>query len=128
MTYDDLFGVVTSCEPIGDPAFMLSVPVEQFRDSYVFLVPNQYLQNYLNIIAPVGTEFMLDGQMVTIDPIPGACTEDNVCWATKTLPLGDGTHSIESTNNASFGIMIHGYDDDVSYGYPGGLDLKTLND
>ena len=124
---DDLFGGTTKqCEPIGDPAFMLAAPVEQFRDSYVFLVPNEYLQNFLTITAPVGPELVLDGQPVALDPIPGACTADNTCWATKTVSLGDGTHSINSTNKESFGIMVHGYDDDVSYGYPAGMGLKDL--
>ena len=129
VTYDDgVFGSQTSCEPIGDPAFILAVPVEQFRENYVFLSPNQYLQDYVNIIAPVGTQMLLDGTQ-TVQPaaIPGACTDDGTCWGTTTLSLSDGTHSIESVTGEAFGVVVYGYDDDVSYGYPGGLDLETLN-
>lgn len=118
-----------SCEPVGDPAFILAVPVEQFRDSYVFLSPSEYLQDYVNVIAPVGTQMLLDGsQTVTPTAIPGACTDDGICWGASTLSLQDGTHTITSTTGEAFGVVVYGYDDDVSYGYPGGLDLKDLSD
>ncbi len=119
-----LFG---SCEPIGDPAFILAVPVEQFRDEYVFLAPQKYLQDYANIIAPTGATMVLDGtQTITVAPIPGACTDDGTCWGATTLNLSDGTHTITSSSGQPFGVVVYGYDDDVSYGYPGGLDLKDL--
>ena len=126
---EGVFGPQKSCEPIGDPAFILGVPIEQFRSSYVFLIPNQYLQDYVNVITPVGTQLIVDGtQTVEAVPIPAACSTDGTCWATATLELTDGTHSIESLNGEAFGVVVYGYDDDVSYGYPGGLDLKTIND
>ena len=113
------FGPQKTCEPIGDPAFILGVPMEQFRSSYVFLIPNQYLQDYVNVIAPVGTQLIVDGnQTVEANPIPAACSADGTCWATATLELTDGTHSIESLNGEPFGVVVYGYDDDVSYGYP----------
>ena len=62
---EDLFGDTTSCEPIGDPALILAVPVEQFRDEYIFLAPNNYLLDYLNIIAP---SCMMMMTMVKINP------------------------------------------------------------
>ena len=58
---EGVFGPQKSCEPIGDPAFILGVPIEQFRSSYVFLIPNQYLQDYVNVITPVGTQLIVDG-------------------------------------------------------------------
>ena len=128
VTVDDLFGSTTSCEPIGDPALILAVPVQQFRDEYIFLAPNNYMQDYLNVIAPVGSQVTLDGaQNITLTAIPGACSGDTgVCWASATLSLTDGVHSIGSADGTSFGIFVYGYDDDVSYGYPGGLSLEAL--
>jgi hypothetical protein len=115
------FGPVGSCEPIGDPAFMLAVPVEQFRDEYIFLAPPKYLNDYLTIIMPAGASVLLDGsETVTGNTIP------TTTWTSKTIPITDGVHRIESTNGTKFGIMVHGHDDDVSYGYPGGMALEDL--
>jgi hypothetical protein len=111
------------CEPIGDPAFILAPPVEQFLSEYVFLVPNQYVNDYLGVVAPAGAQIILDGnQTLALQPIgPGAA------WSTVVLPISDGTHTISSVNEVKFGIVVHGYDDDVSYGYTGGLGLATLD-
>ena len=35
--------------------------VEQFREEYVFLSPNKYLEDYINIVASVGAQVQLDG-------------------------------------------------------------------
>jgi hypothetical protein len=115
--------VSSSCEPIGDPAFILAVPVEQFRNEYVFLAPNKYLQDFANVIAPYGADVLLDGTSIAskLKPIP------NSAYSVAQLPISDGVHTIESADESGIGIVVYGYDDDVSYGYPGGMSLKTLN-
>ena len=40
------------------------------------------------------------------------------------LKVGDGVHSLDAS--APVGVVVYGYDDDVSYGYPAGLDLDDL--
>lgn len=110
-----------SCEPIGDPAFILAAPVEQFRDQYLFLVPNKYYLDYLNVIAPVGASIVLD------NGAPISLTAINGQWSTARLPIADGVHTIQSTGGEKFGIVVYGFDDDVSYGYPGGMALEKLN-
>jgi hypothetical protein len=121
--------VLRLCEPIGDPAMFLAVPMEQFRSEYIFLAPSNYLQDFLNVIAPVGTSIVLDdNQTLPMVPIPEACSATSgVCWAVAKVSLSDGTHSIASTGGEKFGIAVYGYDDDVSYGYPGGMALEALN-
>lgn len=110
-----------SCEPIGDPAFILAAPVEQFRNEYLFLVPNKYYLDYLNVIAPVGATIILD------NGTPISLTQINSQWAAARLPIADGVHTIQSTAGEKFGIVVYGFDDDVSYGYPGGMALEKLN-
>ena len=56
-----------SCQPIGDPAFILSVPVEQFRKDYVFLAPNAYKEDYVNIVAPGSAQVTMDGNPIGED-------------------------------------------------------------
>ena len=111
------------CAPIGDPAMMLAVSEEQFMDSYVFLTPDAYLTDYLNVIAP------LDAQKVVLD--------NNQINPSSFVPIGmsgygvfrtavaDGIHQIWS--DKKIGIVVYGYDDDVSYGYPGGMGLLELD-
>jgi len=111
------------CAPIGDPAMMLAVSKEQFMDSYVFLTPDAYLTDYLNVIAP------LDAQKVVLD--------NNQINPSSFVPIGmssygvfrtavsDGIHQIWS--DKKIGIVVYGYDNDVSYGYPGGMGLLELD-
>jgi len=107
------------CESIGDPAMMLLVPTNQWRKEYVFLTPNSYLDDYINIVAEPGTTVMLDGTELSqggFQPVPGSTYR---VYRTK---VGDGVHVLKATGgNAS--VIVYGYDDDVSYGYPGGVGL-----
>jgi hypothetical protein len=106
---------------IGDPAFTLVVPTDQFLDSYVFLTPNKYSDDYINLTGPNGTNFLLDGAPVTgvYTPIPGPGG-----MGVYQLPIADGVHSVTADN--PFGLTVYGYDCDVSYAYPGGLRLESL--
>ncbi len=104
---------------IGDPAFTLAVPVAQFRQDYIVLTPTEYVEDYMNIIAPTGTTVTLDGR-----PIGGLLPMGNSGFSTVQLPVPDGTHRLQS--DQPFGLVAYGYDCDVSYAYPGGLNLQTL--
>ena len=109
-----------TCEPVGDPALILAVPVEQYRSKYVFLTPTNFKDDYVNIIAPNGASVDMDGQMVPpglFSPIQG--TEYRVAR----LMVSDGAHRIDASQPV--GVIVYGYDDDVSYGYPAGLDLTA---
>ena len=39
------------------------------------------------------------------------------------LTVSDGVHRIDASEPV--GVIVYGYDDDVSYGYPAGLDLTA---
>ncbi len=106
----------------GDPSMAVSVPTEQFRTSYLFVASPTYDTNFVNVIAPAGTEITLDG-----DPIPVsefvAIGSTGYSVARHELPKL-GVHSI--SGEAAFGIMVYGYGRFTSFMYPGGLDLKRL--
>lgn len=103
---------------IGDPAFLINVPTEQFREDYLVLTPSQYQQDFLTIIAPPGTNVDLDGR-----PVTAARTRVGA-WEVMRVPAPDGAHRIVADDN--IGLYAYGYDCDVSYAYPGGLNLDSL--
>ncbi len=103
---------------IGDPAFTLGVPVEQFLDEYTFLTPPHYVEDYVNIIFKPGTQVLLDGA-----PVMGEMHNLGE-WAVIQMTVPDGVHTV--TAPEPFGLTAYGYDCDVSYAYPGGLELKDI--
>jgi len=147
----------------GDPAFILGVPVEQFREDYVFLCPDKYEYDFANIVVPVGAAVVLDDEPLpredfepiadgdfavlrlavddgihtvrSVAPREGECTSTNDCEA----ELGDGWKCIRPPTaeegdvgecegpRPKIGVTVYGYDQYVSYGYPGGLNLKRIN-
>lgn len=113
----------SDCSPndanIGDPSFIIAVPVEQFRKEYVFLVPTKYASNYLSVIAPSDAEVLLDSK-----PISGAQWATVGAFKVGRMPISEGSHTLSSSKDA--GIIVYGWDWYVSYGYPGGMKTETI--
>ncbi|NOZ01882.1 MAG: hypothetical protein GXP54_08345, partial [Deltaproteobacteria bacterium] len=135
----------------GDPAFILTVAAEQFRTEYVFLSPDKYMFDCVNIIAPAGVPVFLDGkelkaENLTFRPIReiqkelkeqgleqpsdlGLAFGDYSLvgqgkWGVYRLVVSDGVHT--ATSEKPFGVIAYGYDQYVSYGYPAGMNLEDL--
>ncbi len=106
----------------GDPAFILAVPVEQFRKDFVFLAPDKYAFDYVNIIAPATATIVFDEARFpdVWEPIG-----DGREWKTARWAISDGTHFIEA--DEPIAVIVYGYDQYVSYGYPGGLNLDIVD-
>jgi hypothetical protein len=108
---------------IGDPAMSVVVPFEQFLDEYQFLTPDTYRYDFLTFTAksPTDPQIEMDGVAVplTWSTLPGS----DLRFAR--VRVEDGPHRV--TGNVPFGIEVHGYDCNVSYAYPGGLRLETIN-
>lgn len=107
----------------GDPSFILAVPVEQFRGDFVFLVPDKYAYNYVSLIAPVTATVDFDNGPVPATWEPVASGET---WQVARFPVGAGVHFILADQPLS--IIVYGYDQYVSYGYPGGLNLDVMTE
>jgi hypothetical protein len=128
----------------GDPAFLLLVPNEQFRQDYVFLAPNKYAFDYVTIVAPAAAKVWYVPPKP--DPVPADyCLEvDPARIRESCAPLGEDQFKLIGTGKyktAKFlvadgvsrlhadqpvGVYVYGYDQYVSYGYAGGLDIKDL--
>jgi len=104
---------------LGDPAFLLPVASSQLRTDYNFLVPEGYTENWVSIVLPTGATAELDGTAVTATPTTIAGTT----WQIVRVEVAPGTHRLVSS--APSGLYVYGYGCDVSYAYPGGLNLDT---
>jgi hypothetical protein len=110
----------------GDPAMALAVPVEQFRTDYLFDAPTSYESNYVDVLAPMGAQVMLDGVPLAFTPIGSTGYGLSRVTPLSNGPSGDGSHAI--TGDMAFGISVYGYGQYTSYWYPGGLNLTTVID
>ncbi len=125
----------------GDPALTQLVPVDQYRRNYSFLTPDSYHADYVTVIYNPSSTISLDGTDITTFMACAGSGNSN-CLAEPaeaiagtafdfmTLRLSRGAHTMDSEMVANpaaagerFGIFNFGYDDYVSYAYPGGLDL-----
>src|SRR5690554_217732 len=115
-----MIGGQTSQSGNGDPAFLLPPAVQQFRQDYVFLVPDQYAMNFVTLIAPTGVDIELDGNTIaasTFTPVGG-----NSSWSHRLVEsLSGGVH--HATAAQPFGVVVHGMDNYISYAFSGGIIL-----
>jgi hypothetical protein len=139
--------------PGGDPSLVIVPPIEQFRNSYVFLTPDKYAFDFVRIIAAPGTGVALDGRFVADiptcvrEPADGLSEVERggpptlVVYScqlsfpkidmTKPRPdnlsLGqqnDGVHRVLA--NQPVGVLVDGFDYFVSYGYAAGTELSFI--
>lgn len=131
-------------ENYGDPDFVIGVPTLQYLDDYVFFTDPTYPETNVVVVRGRG----LDGAFkdVVLDcagALPGwtPITAD-LEYARYDLMTGDfmpvgacstGVHRIHS--DAPFGLWVWGWGTllstpptpNVSYGFPGGMDVKPIN-
>lgn len=104
----------------GDPSLSFGIPVEQYRDDYVLLVPAQYNANFFAISAPTGGTVNLDGVDVT----------NQLTWTASgqfkvgRIPVTAGQHRL--TCPQTCGVEAEGWSAAVSYLYAGGLNLDQI--
>ena len=108
---------------LGDPAIGFIPPVDQFRSRYTFLTPDTYSWDMVTVVAQAGGwgTITLDEQPL---PEPTPLNGGDMVYAR--FLVEDGPHYIESPSH-KFGIEVYGYDCRISYVYPGGLSLGSIN-
>lgn len=133
--------------PGGDPSLIWVPPVEQWRNRYLFLVPNKYAFDFLLIAAPSTASLIYDGlpidEVLTCErepigrqvPSGGSAPVEYLavrCQLSFPMPGGaglqdDGVHSLASAGGEPIGLVVWGWDSFVSYGYPGGSNVDRIN-
>jgi len=114
----------------GDPYMVLMVPVEQFRQDYVFLVDTSYDQDFAKLVRPSGAA--VDVECVGVVPENRWTPIGNSGWDWATIDMNPGEGvCAPGTNTASaaqgFGVTVSGQSSAASYAYPGGLALEAIN-
>lgn len=110
----------------GDPAMIALPAVAQFQTRYVFLVPDGYAANYVTVVRVVGADVTRDGVSVAAANWRPLGTLEGVDYEYVALSVPPGAHLVESDEPC--GIVSVGYDQDVSYGYPGGSGLEIISE
>jgi len=122
--------LVTQKASGGDPEFVIFPPVEQYRKDYIFLTPTTFTEDFVVISAPKGATVELDGVKVNME-FGGPCTRNQIGTINKKTynalicSVKDGAHKVKASEPV--GIMVYGYYNVGSYGYPGGSDMKKIN-
>jgi len=129
----------------GDPDFVTSVPPEQYLRQYVFFADPTYPESNLVVIRSKGTDgFFKDVSLDCSGPLTGwqPIGNGDYEFARKDLMTGNfagvggcstGRHEIKS--DAPFGLWVWGwgtpqtssFTENVSYGYPGGMNVAPIN-
>jgi hypothetical protein len=111
----------------GDPAMSMEVTPEQFRQSYTFLAPTDYLENFADVLIPQGASVILDGKALADAPTQIGKSE----WGFVRAKLGagaGGVHTISTPDERGLGLQVEGFGYATSYYYPGGLNLKLISE
>lgn len=103
----------------GDPALSFAVPVEQYRERYNFLVPEQYDAQYISVVGLQGDRIELDG-----DDVSGEFRPFGDRYMGARLRVQPGQRQL--TCPASCGVVAYGYSQAVSYLFAAGLDLEQI--
>ncbi len=109
----------------GDPAMIVATPVAQFETKYVFAVPDGYTGgNYVTVVTadPGGVD--LDDEVLDAGLFEEAGVAGGRTFYYAHRPVQPGAHRV--TCPAGCGIRVVGYDEAVSYGYPGGAGLSVI--
>ena len=142
--------------PGGDPSLIIVPPIEQFRNSYVFLTPDKYSFDFIRISTPREASVLLDGRPLTDIVGCTASDADGILDAAQRRRVGASAFlvytcqlsfpvidpnklapfNLESgaqndgvhrvESNQKVGVLVDGFDSFVSYGYAGGTELEFI--
>ncbi|NJO03655.1 MAG: Ig-like domain-containing protein, partial [Bacteroidia bacterium] len=109
---------------LADPFMLLIPPSEQYEGQYTVATPaSGFRRNFINIISSntgIGS-LTLNG-----DPIDNSLFVpiEGTTFSGAQVDISLGTFNLNG--NEPFGVFVYGFDDDDSYGYPGGTTLAPI--
>jgi hypothetical protein len=105
----------------GDPSQTSVAAVEQYRQTYVFLAPNNYDVSFADVVMPMDAQVTLDGAPITVRPTP-----IGGMFGIARLPLDRMRNAHTIRANVPVGVQVMGYGHATSYHYPAGLNLLGI--
>jgi hypothetical protein len=141
--------------PGGDPSLVIYPPIEQFRPHYVFLTPDKYVFNFIEILAPPDAVVSVDGTPPSSfgcdppEPADGLTTVQRkgdptppfvVHRCQLSFPVINPTAKYPDNVSPGVqhngvhrvdadqpvGVIVSGFDYRVSYAYPAGTNLVDI--
>ena len=130
---DHAFGVaqfllsnqVLSKSGIGDPAMLIVPSALQFESRLAFVVPAGYVETHITVVAQGDGTVMLDGEDIADGAFETLGVLDGERFRYAQVPVAEGQHIIESRGRV--GVSVFGYDEAVSFAYPGGAGLRVVS-
>jgi hypothetical protein len=135
--------------PGGDPSLLVIPPIEQFRQTYVFLTPDKYSFDFIRVVAPSDAIVQFDGdridRLATCErtDVPSVAESDpkfvvyrcqlgfpvidlsgNAATLLSPGLQNDGVHEIVASRK--IGVLVDGFDRNVSYAYAAGTELIEI--
>ncbi len=101
----------------GDPAMTFALPVAQYLMTYTFGMPATFSERYVDIVASIGTNLVVDTVAATVVPI-------NATYGLKRLTMTAGAHAISGDH--PFGLQVYGVDQYTAFWFPGGASTRAL--
>jgi hypothetical protein len=108
----------------GDPAMIAIPAAAQFQYKYVFAVPEGYAYDFVTIVARGAGKIELDGMPIDDGELSDLAVIDGVMHRYVHRAVDAGPHRVES--EVAIGITVVGYDEAVSFGFPGGVGLRVI--
>ncbi len=113
----------------GDPSLVLLPPVEQWRNNYTVLTAPGIKDNYVAVVfdSTKVQSIQVDGATIS-----GFQPVGSTAYRFLNVPVTVGTHTVSVNSKPGIspipgaGVTVLGFDNYVSYGYTGGLDLGTI--
>ncbi len=120
-----LSSAVLSDTSLGDPAMMIVPSALQFESRLAFFVPGGYVQTHLTVVAQDPDTVTLDDEDIPSGAFESLGVLDGERFYYAQIPVDDGQHIIESRGRV--GVSVFGYDEAVSFAYPGGAGLRVVS-
>ncbi len=120
-----LSGGLLSDTTLGDPAMMIVPSALQFESRLAFFVPEGYVETHITVVAQDRDSVTLDGEDIAASRFDSMGGLDGQRFYYAQIPVDDGQHIIESSGRV--GVSVFGYDEAVSFAYPGGAGLRVVS-
>lgn len=111
----------------GDSEMIYFPPVEQRRGTYIFTTGRGFAENWAVVSMPLGSAATIDGaDVASTCGAPRTDGEmDGLTYVSYFCRIADGRHEVVGVDG-EVGVIVYGYYNAGSYGYPAGSDLERI--